>query len=113
MHFLIRFDVGQPASVSLEQFHAIWDEEAKATKGARDAGVLQGWKVVGQRVIVAIGEFETPDALDRVLMELPIVRRLGGAVRIEVLPIRPYNAFAADLAELSAGVTLDGPASSD
>ena len=49
MHFLIRFDVDHPAGVSFDEFQAIWDEEAKATQGARDAGVLQGWKVVGQR----------------------------------------------------------------
>ena len=111
MYFLIRFDVTHPPSVSLAQFHAIWDEEAKATQGARDAGVLQGWKVVGQRVIVAIGQFDTHDALDRTLMELPIMKRLGGAVTVEVLPIRPYDAFAADLAELAEGVLLEEVAS--
>lgn len=40
MYFLIRLDVGQPASVRLDEFHAIWDEEARATQGARDVGVL-------------------------------------------------------------------------
>ena len=84
MYFLIRFDVSHPSSLSLDQVHAIWDEEAKATQGARDAGVLQGWEVVGQRVIVAIGQFDTHDALDRTLMELPIMKRLGGSVTVEV-----------------------------
>ncbi len=106
MYFLVRFDVAHPSTVSFEEFHAIWDEEAKATQDARDAGVIQGWKVVGQRVIMAIVQFDTHDALDRTLMELPIVRRLGGSVAIEVLPIRPYDAFAADLAELAEGVDL-------
>ena len=42
---------------------------------------------------------ESPDQLDQIIMDLPIVKKLGQYVNIEVTSLRPYEDFAKDLKE--------------
>lgn len=72
MLYFARFEVGQPAGMSLDQFLAHWYEEAKAAQQAQAAGVVKGlWKVAGQRVVLAVLDLPDHDAVDRALAALP------------------------------------------
>ena len=37
MLFMVRFDITQPASMSTDQLWKVWNEEAKAALGAKEA----------------------------------------------------------------------------
>jgi muconolactone delta-isomerase len=98
MLYFARFELIQPAGMAAEEFLRHWWEEAQGVAPARDAGILKGlWKVAGQRVVLAVVDLPDHDALDQLLMGLPIVRSMGSGVKAEVLPIRPYEAFMEDL----------------
>ena len=58
------------------------------------------FKVVGERRIVCVCELP-PDKMDQVSFDLPIMQEMGGTVDIEVSPLQPYAAFAADLRSLA------------
>ena len=63
MLFFVRFDVKQPSNVSNADLVAIWQREAAAAAGAREAGaVTHLWKVAGQRTVLAI--VDLPSAED-------------------------------------------------
>ncbi|MBI2171042.1 MAG: MIase like protein [Chloroflexi bacterium] len=84
--------------MSAEQLRRHWDQEAQAALKLRDPGPLKGlWKVSGQRVVLAVLDLPNNDVLDQALAGLPIMQSMGGSVKVETLPIRPYENFAADL----------------
>lgn len=98
MQFFVRFEVKQPDNVTNADLVAIWQREAAAAIGAMEAGaVTHLWKVAGQRVVIAVVELPSAEALDRALGGLPIIRELGAGVSTEALPIYDYTTFAADL----------------
>ena len=66
------------------------------------------FKVVGERRIVCVCELP-PDKMDQVSFDLPIMQEMGGTVDIEVSPLQPYAAFAADLRSLAGLGPLDPP----
>ncbi len=79
---------------------AIWSEEADAALNAKAAGVVVDlWKCVGTRRVIAIVNVESPDLLDRILLDLPIMKHIGQHVQVEVTPLRRYEDFAADVKE--------------
>jgi muconolactone D-isomerase len=45
----------------------------------------------------AVVNVEGPDALDQILLDLPIMKELGQHVQIEVTALRRYEDFAADV----------------
>ena len=76
----------------------IWGEEAVVALGAKEQGVVVDlWKCVGMRRVIAILDMETPDALDQVLLDLPIMTQMGQYVDVVVTPLRRYEDFAADV----------------
>ena len=85
-----------PKDMSLDELWDLWEEEAKATLEAVEAGkVVSFYKVSGQRRVVGIMDVESTDELDRILMAgLPIARYLEVK---EVVPVREYEAFATDI----------------
>lgn len=98
MLFFVRFDVTQPDTVSNSELVEIWKREATAALGAVEAGAVKHlWKVAGQRVVLAVVEAPSAQALDGALAGLPIIREMGNGVRTEALPIYDYAGFAADL----------------
>lgn len=100
MLYLLDFNVEYPASMSQKDLFQIWAREADAALGAKEAGaVVDLWKVVGERRVVAIVNIDTPDALDQVLMDLPIMQEHGQHVHVDVKPLRRYEDFAADVKE--------------
>jgi muconolactone delta-isomerase len=98
MLYFVRMEVHQPGSMSDQRLWEIWRREAEAVLKALDKGVVKGlWKVVGRRQV--LGLFDLPDhtSLDRALADLPLMQEMGGSVSVEVVPVRPYAEFAADM----------------
>lgn len=102
MLYMIRFDVKQPETMTNEDLVAMWRREGEAAMGAAEAGVIKHiWKVAGQRVVIVIAEFGSPEDLDRALGSLPIFREMGAGVVTTALPLYEYATFVQDL---NAGV---------
>lgn len=98
MLYHLSFKVGYDVSQSQQDLFRIWAEEADAALAAKEAGaVVDLWKVVGERRVFAIVNVDSPDTLDQVLLDLPIMKKHGHAVEVEVKALRRYEDFAADV----------------
>jgi muconolactone D-isomerase len=98
MLYHLLFNVEYPAIMSQKDLFRIWTREADAALGAKKAGaVVDLWKCVGSRRVVAIVDVDGPDTLDQILMDLPLMQEHGQHVHIEVTPLRRYEDFAADV----------------
>jgi muconolactone delta-isomerase len=98
MLYHLDFRVEYPASMSQKDLFSIWAREAEAALGAKKAGVVVDlWKCVGSRRVIAVVDVDGPDTLDQISLDLPIMKELGQHVRIEVTPLRRYEDFAADV----------------
>jgi len=104
MLFMVRFDITQPDSMSTDQLWNVWNEEAKAALGAKEAGaVVDLWKVAGERTVFALCDFPDGDALDRALAGLPISVALGAGAKTTTWAVYPYEQFAGFLHETVEG----------
>jgi muconolactone D-isomerase len=84
--------------MSQKDLFTIWAEEADTALGAKQGGtIVDLWKCVGTRRIIAIVDVPTPDILDQILFDLPIMKKMGQHVQVEVTPLRRYEDFAADV----------------
>ena len=100
MLFLLEFNVEYPATMSQKELFQMWSREAEAALGAKEAGaVVDLWKCVGQRRVVAVVNIDSHDTLDQILLDLPIMQEHGQHVHIDVTPLRRYEDFAADVKE--------------
>lgn len=100
MLYQLNFSVEYDASMQQQGLLGVWAEEADAALGAKSAGVVKDlWKVVGERKVTAIVDVESPDALDRILFDLPIMQKMGHHVDVEVKSLRRYEDFASDVKE--------------
>ncbi len=98
MLFLLDFNVEYPADMTQKELFAIWAREAEAALGAKQAGVVVDlWKCVGSRRVVAVVNVDSHDTLDQITLDLPIMKEHGQNVHIEVTPLRRYEDFAADV----------------
>jgi muconolactone delta-isomerase len=98
MLYHLDFDIEYPDDLSQTELFAIWAEEADAALKAKEAGIIVDlWKCVGVRRVIAIVDVPTPDILDQILLDLPIVQKNGQRVHVQVTPLRRYEDFAADL----------------
>ena len=98
MLFMLDFRVEYPAGMSQDELFAIWAEEAEVALSAKETGaIVDLWKCVGTRRVMALLNVESGDLLDQVLMDLPIVKKMGQHVSVEVIPVRRYEDFAEDL----------------
>jgi len=98
MLYLLDFQVEYPTTMSQKELFAIWAQEADAAIGAKKAGaVVNSWKCVGQRRVVAVVNVDGPDMLDQILLDLPIMKLHGQHVQVDVTPLRRYEDFAADV----------------
>lgn len=95
MLFFVKVRV-DPKEMSQDDLWDIWEKEAEAALGAIAAGKIKAaYKVSSQRRVVGILDLESHDELDRIFMAaLPMARYLEIE---EVLPVREYEAFAADV----------------
>ena len=100
MLYHLDFHVEYSATMTQKDLFTIWSEEADTALGAKAAGVVVDlWKCVGSRRVIAIVNVETLDDLDRILMDLPIMRLMGQQVQVHVTPLRRYEDFAVDVKE--------------
>jgi muconolactone delta-isomerase len=98
MLYLADFHIEYPTSMSQKEFFSIWAREAEAALGAKKAGVVVDiWKCVGSRRVVAVAEVDSPDTLDNILLDLPIMKEHGQHVQVDVTPLRRLEDFATDL----------------
>ena len=98
MLYLADFHIEYPASMSQKDFLSIWAREAQAALGAKKAGlVVDIWKCVGSRRVIAIVNVNSLDTLDQILLDLPIMKEHGQHVQVEVTPLRRYEDFATDV----------------
>ena len=98
MLYHLDFHVEYPAAMSQQDLFTIWSEEADAALGAKAAGVVVDlWKCVGTRRVIAIINVDSPDELDRIIFGLPIMKKMGQHVEVQVTPLRRYEDFAADV----------------
>jgi muconolactone D-isomerase len=49
------------------------------------------------RRVIVIVDVPTPDLLDQILLDLPIMKKNGQHVQVQVTALRKYEDFAADL----------------
>lgn len=104
MLYFLDFRVEYPATMSQNDLFSIWAREADAAIGAKEAGaVVDLWKCVGQRRVVAVVNVDGPDTLDQILLDLPIMKEHGQHVQVDVTPLRRYEDFAADVKQRLAG----------
>jgi muconolactone D-isomerase len=98
MLYHLDFHIEYPASMSQKDLFSIFAREAEVALGAKKAGVIIDlWKCVGSRRVLAVVNVESPDALDQILFDLPIMKEHGQHVQIDVTPLRRYEDFIADL----------------
>jgi muconolactone delta-isomerase len=92
------FHIEYPASMSQKDFFSIWAREAEPALGAKKAGVVVDiWKCVGSRRVIAVVNVDSPDMVDQMLLELPIMKAHGQHVQVDVTPLRRFEDFAADV----------------
>lgn len=104
MLYKIDFTVEYDSKMGQQGLFAVWAEEAAAALGAKEAGVVVDlWKVVGERKVLAIVDVESPDMLDQIMFDLPIMAKMGQHVQAEVKSLRRYEDFAADVKQRLAG----------
>ncbi|PZQ52241.1 MAG: transporter [Rhodovulum sulfidophilum] len=99
MLYHLEFTVGYGADMSQQDLFRIWAEEAKAALAAKASGaVVDLWKVAGERRVIAILDLPSPDVLDQISLDLPIMEKMGQHVTIKVSALRRYEDFADDVA---------------
>jgi muconolactone delta-isomerase len=95
MLFHLDFHVEYGATMSQQDLFTIWSREAQGALAAKQAGVIVDlWKCVGERRVVAIVDVESHDMLDEILFTLPIMVEMGQFVDIKVTALRRYEDFA-------------------
>ncbi|MEM8976623.1 MAG: muconolactone Delta-isomerase family protein [Pseudomonadota bacterium] len=100
MLFHLDFNVEYSAAMTQNDLFEIWAEEAGAALGAKKAGVVVDlWKAVGARRVIAIVKVESMEMLDQILLDLPIMKKMGQHVQVDVTALRTYEGFAADVKE--------------
>ena len=95
-HLDVHIEYG--ADMTQQDLFRVWSQEAAAALGAKEAGVVVDlWKCVGQRRVIAVLDVESHDALDQALFTLPIMKAMGQHVQVTVTPLRRYEDFASDV----------------
>jgi muconolactone delta-isomerase len=59
--------------------------------------VVDIWKCVGLRRVIVVVGVDSPDTLDQLLLDLPIMKENGQHVQVDITPLRRFEDFAADV----------------
>lgn len=98
MLYLVDFHIAYPPTMTQAELFGVWSREAEVALGAKQQGVVVDlWKVVGERRVVAVVDADSPDTMDRILFDLPIMKEHGHSMHVEVKALRRYEDFAADV----------------
>ena len=96
--FLLWFKIQQPQNMSQRQLYEVWKRETKeAPKIIKPETVKGLYKVSGRREIVLIADFESHQALDEALSQLPFSKEIGHSVNIEIVALHPYGDYVSYL----------------
>jgi muconolactone D-isomerase len=100
MLFHLDFQVEYSAQMTQKDLLKIWVEEADTALKAKSEGVVVDlWKCVGTRRVIAIVDVNSPDTLDQILLDLPIMKKMGQHVQVKVTLLRKYEDFTKDMKE--------------
>jgi muconolactone D-isomerase len=100
MLYHLDFQVEYPAGMPQQDLFTVWAEEADTALGAKKAGIVVDlWKCVGMRRVIAIVDVPSPDTLDQILFDLPIMKKHGQHVQVQVTSLRRYEDFATDVSD--------------
>ena len=70
MLYHLDFHVEYPDDMDQQKLFSIWSEEADVALQAKAAGtVIDLWKCVGTRRVIAIVDVAIPDTLDQILLD--------------------------------------------
>lgn len=98
MLYHLDFRVSYAADMTQKEVFSIWVEETEAALAAKQQGIVVDlWKCAGMPRVIAIVDVSSPDMLDQILMDLPIMKQMGQHVQVEAVSLRRYEDFAADL----------------
>ncbi|HAC65893.1 MAG TPA: transporter [Cyanothece sp. UBA12306] len=101
MLYLLDFQVEYSVTMTQQDLFSIWSKEAEVALGAKKEGIVVDlWKCVGERRVIAIVNVDSPDTLDKILFTLPIMQEIGQHVQVKVTSLRRYEDFAADVNDL-------------
>jgi muconolactone D-isomerase len=93
MLYQLDFRVEYPGMTQKDLF-IIWTKQADAALKVKDSGVaVDLWKCVGSHRLIAIVDVPTTDALDQILFDLPIMRKVGQHVHVDVTCLKVYEDF--------------------
>ncbi|WP_263080673.1 muconolactone Delta-isomerase family protein [Endozoicomonas sp. Mp262] len=105
MLYFLDFKVDYSSEMSQRALFEIWAEEADAALSAKAAGIVVDlWKCVGERRVVCVVNVDSPDDLDRILFDLPIMKKNGQHVQVHVTALRRYEGFASDIKDRVNGI---------
>ncbi|WGV23591.1 muconolactone Delta-isomerase family protein [Halotia branconii] len=100
MLYHLDFQVEYAADMSQQDLLTIWKEEADTALAAKQNGtIVDLWKCVGMRRVIAIVDVPSPDILDQILLDLPVMKKMGQYVHVEVVSLRRYEDFATDVSD--------------
>jgi muconolactone delta-isomerase len=105
MDVLIHAKLHKPDRMSNQEFFGVWKQEATAALEAVKAGLIKHiWKVPGKYEVLVVMAVDSVDQIDEIMHKLPIWK-LGYdyIVDMEWILLRPYEHWAKQLEELSAG----------
>ena len=89
MLYHLDFHVEYPDNMNQQELFALWSEEADVALQAKEAGIVVDlWKCVGTRRVLVIVDVPTPDTLDQILLDLPIMKKNRQKEQKEVTPLR-------------------------
>lgn len=98
MLYHLDFQVEYAQDMTQKDLFSVWSKEAETALNAKKAGVVVDlWKCVGERRVIAIVNVESPDMLDQILFTLPIMKAMGQYVNVKVTSLRRYEDFANDV----------------
>jgi muconolactone delta-isomerase len=90
MSYHFDFNIEYPASMSQKDLFSILTRESEAALGTKKAGmIIDLWKCVGSRRVVAVVNVDSSNTLDQILLDLPIMKKHGQQVQIDVTPLMP------------------------
>ncbi len=100
MLYHLDFQIEYADNMSQHDLFTILAEEAKTALDAKKAGVIVDlWKCVGMRRVIAIVNVSSADLLDQILLDLPIMKKMGQYVHVDVVSLRRYEDFALDVSD--------------
>ncbi|CAH3147438.1 unnamed protein product [Porites evermanni] len=102
LFFWLTFTIEYPGKTQ-DELLAVWLQEAKAAIGGKKKGsVVDIWKVIGERKVHVLMCVDSPDYIDRISFQLPLMKQMGDSVQVKVTSVRPYEAFHDDLKSWSS-----------